>query len=106
MEDAVASGAADRMYPFFPLSPFSRLYILAFEIVVGLARTLTAEPRIGRSLLSRQVDGCRANLLPDHIGLGIAASNVQILDIGFGREPTDYAKVENVNAFLKALGLA
>ncbi|KAG8698054.1 hypothetical protein FRC09_007462, partial [Ceratobasidium sp. 395] len=72
---------------------------------VGLARTTAAEPRLGVSLLASRTTRARPTTVPDHIGLQVGAAFVQLKDIGEGREPTDFAKQEETNNFLKALGI-
>ncbi|KAG8742652.1 hypothetical protein FRC10_001135 [Ceratobasidium sp. 414] len=72
---------------------------------VGLARATAAEPRLGASLLASRTTRARPTLVPDHIGLQVGAALVQLKDIGEGREPTDFAKQEEAEKFLKALGV-
>ncbi|KAG8709055.1 hypothetical protein FRC08_018558 [Ceratobasidium sp. 394] len=72
---------------------------------VGLARTTAAEPRFGASLLASRMARARPTLVPDHIGLQVGAALVQLKDIGEGREPTDFAKQDEAERFLKTLGI-
>ncbi|OZJ04710.1 hypothetical protein BZG36_01817 [Bifiguratus adelaidae] len=73
--------------------------------IVGLGRPVCTEPFLVRDMLEGKIDRARPLALPDQMELQIGAAVANIHDMGQGKPITDYSKKENVDAFLKSLGL-
>jgi 2,4-dienoyl-CoA reductase-like NADH-dependent reductase (Old Yellow Enzyme family) len=69
--------------------------------LIGLARPLTAEPRLCADLIAGRTTAAKASRLDD--SLSVSASYRQIVDIGAGRAPADLSNEDVANAIIASL---
>ncbi|KAH7925756.1 FMN-linked oxidoreductase [Leucogyrophana mollusca] len=71
--------------------------------IIGLARPLTAEPHLVKKILSGKTDRAKGDQFPPSQLLRIAASGIQMAEIGNGQDITDFDNKINVTRFIATM---
>ena len=73
---------------------------------VGLGRPICQEPNIAKDMLKGKISGAIVQKVDrDNFGLLITIAGAQIREIGKDQEPIDMSVQENVEAFMKDMGV-